>query len=250
MFRNQLPLMKFFFFFLFGVHCILVSSQEKVTFYTTDSLKVTADLYLNDYHLPFIVLLHQAESSRGEYVSIAPRLKSMGYNCLAVDLRAGGKSNYIKNETAIRAREMNLPSKFSDAQKDIDAALRFIKKFNRKPVILFGSSYSASLALLTAVDSDNVMAVVAFSPGEYLRPEMKVKPAITGLHIPVFLTSADMEYDYMIDLTSEIESKYKTIYKPGKGNSVHGAKALWADNPDSKECWFQLSYFFGKLNNL
>ncbi len=224
-------------------------AQEKVTFYASDSLKITADLYLIHHDYPFILLFHQAESSRGEYATIAPKLNNLGYNCLAVDLRSGTKSNYIKNETAQRARQAKLPSKFIDARKDIDAAIEYIKKYNRKAVILFGSSYSASLVLLKAVELNNVRAVIAFSPGEYFRPELEVKATLKGIRIPVFLASSEMEYNYMVDLVSGIDEKLKILYKPKKGRGVHGAKALWDESPGSKECWFQLSYFFNNLNN-
>lgn len=231
--------------------CLTVSavSQEKVMFYASDSLKITADLYFVGSDYPFILLFHQAESSRGEYKTIAPKLKNMGYNCLAVDLRSGGKSNYVKNETAIQAHQNKLPSKYIDSQKDIDAAIDYVKKYNRKAIILFGSSYSASLVLLKAAETSNIRAVIAFSPGEYFRPEMEVKPKLKNMTVPVFLASSEMEYNYIVELTSEIDDKQKTIYKPQKGRGVHGAKALWEESPDSKECWFQLSYFFNKLNN-
>jgi dienelactone hydrolase len=241
--------MRLFFVLLLVCQALASISQEKVTFYASDSLKITADLYYlgNDY--PFILLFHQAESSRGEYKLIAPKLKNMGFNCLAVDLRSGRKSNYVKNETADRARQKKIPSKYIDSQQDINAAIEYVKKYNRKAVILFGSSYSASLVLLKAAKTSNIRAVVAFSPGEYFQPELEVKPHLKNIDIPVFIASSELEYNYIVDLASGIDEKRKTIYKPQKGRGVHGAKALWEENPDSKECWFQLSFFFDKLNN-
>lgn len=236
-------------FFLF-FNSFYSQAQEKVSFYASDSLKISADLYLNDYQLPFIILLHQAESSRGEYISIAPKLLNLGYNCLAIDLRSGNKINYITNETAERARQLHKPAKFIDAEADIQAAIEYIKKYNKKAVILFGSSYSASLALMMAENSASVMAVVAFSPGEYFQPELEVKNKLYSLRKPVFAASTDLEYTYVVDLLSEVPDSSKTFFKPDKGRGVHGAKALWEESPGSKECWFQLAYFFGKLNEI
>ena len=99
-------------YFIFLFLGLTASAQEKVSFFSEDSLNITADLYLNDYLNPFILLFHQAESSRGEFKNIAPKLMKLGYNCLAVDLRSGEKSNYIKNETAYRASELNIPNRF------------------------------------------------------------------------------------------------------------------------------------------
>jgi hypothetical protein len=114
-----------------------VLAQQKVSFYSDDSLKITADLYLKDYSFPFILLFHQGNSSRGEYSEIAMRLMKMDYNCLAVDLRTGDKMNYVHNETAARAKTGNYPHSYLDATLDILATLKYIKKFNnKKPILL------------------------------------------------------------------------------------------------------------------
>jgi pimeloyl-ACP methyl ester carboxylesterase len=225
-------------------------SQDKVTFFSSDSLKITADLYLKDSQLPFIILLHQAVSSRGEYNEIAPKLLNLGYNCLAVDLRSGKKINYTLNETAECAKLNHKPSKFIDAIPDIDAAIEYVRRFNHKPVILFGSSYSASLALMIASQSNDVKAVVAFSPGEYFLPEIDVKEKVSGLTKPVFASSSEMEYNYVVDLLSDIPDSLKTIYRPSTGRGSHGAKALWDESEGNKDCWLQLVYFFAKLKEI
>jgi len=77
--------------------------QKKVTFSTSDGLTITADLYLKDKDLPFILLFHQGNYSRGEYKEIAPKLLNLNYNCLSVDLRSGGKVNFVENETYLDA---------------------------------------------------------------------------------------------------------------------------------------------------
>ncbi len=225
-------------------------SQEKITFYSSDSLKLTADLYLTEYQNPFIILFHQLESSRGEYTSIAPKLMKLGYNCLAVDLRSGNKINYVQNESALRARKEKRNIKNIEALKDIEAAINYIKRFNQEPVILFGSSYSASLSLIAAKQLENIEAVVAFSPGEYFRPEFVVKKEIKGLDIPVFVCSTELEYKYSKELMADIDNPLKIVFKPANSRGIHGAKALWDESEGSKECWFQLAFFFGKLKEL
>jgi dienelactone hydrolase len=228
----------------------LALSQEKVSFYASDSLKITADLYLKNYELPFIILLHQSESSRGEYSSIAPKLLNLGYNCLAIDLRSGKKSNYVLNETAERAKEGNYPNRFIDTQLDIEAAILFARRYNKKPIILFGSSYSASLSLILAKQMKDIQAVVAFSPGEYFFPDLEVKNKISGLTKPVFAASSDIEYTYVKDLLSEVPDTLKTIYHYSKGKGSHGAEALWDNTDGSKDCWLQLMYFFSRLKEI
>ena len=230
------------FFFLSGI------AQEKVSFYSADSLKISADLYLKDYRLPFILLFHQGGSSRGEFNEIAVRLMKLDYNCLSVDLRSGNKINYVTNETAKRAENGNYPNAFIDAKQDIEAAIQYTKKYNSKPLILFGSSYSASLCLIIANNNDDVKAVIAFSPGEYFRPKLIVKDKITGMQKPLFVSSSAMEYDYVEKMLSGVEKNYITFYKPAKGEKgVHGAKALWKENESSDSCWLELLMFFKKI---
>ena len=48
------------------------SAMEKVTFKAADGLEVVADLYMiHEKSAPFIILFHQANWSRGEYMEIA-----------------------------------------------------------------------------------------------------------------------------------------------------------------------------------
>jgi hypothetical protein len=234
------------FFLCLEQYCI---AQEKVSFFASDSLKITADLYLKDYTLPFILLFHQTDGSRGEFIEIANRLLNLSYNCLAVDLRVGDEINYIPNETAERANHKGLQQNLIDAEKDIEAAIKYVSKFNRNPVILFGSSFSASLCLIAAKEYGNIKAVIAFSPGEYFRPEVVVKDIISGLKIPVFVSSTELEYEYILQLMSGISDEHKTLYKPKIGKGMHGAKALWKSSESSNECWLELLLFFKKIKD-
>jgi len=126
---------------IFGFSLLLMvfssSAQQKVTFESKDGLTITADLYVSSTQNPYIILLHQAGYSRGEYHEIAPRLVNLGYNCLALDQRSGDGVNYIKNETAVRAKEKNLPVSYLDALPDIHAAIDFMKQKSNRPIVLW-----------------------------------------------------------------------------------------------------------------
>src|SRR4051812_45624084 len=111
--------------------CILLmyytaGSQTTITFASRDSLMITADLYKTDDNAPFMILFHQAGYSRGEYNEIARKLNKLGYNCLAVDLRAGEEINGVKNETAARAKEKKKPTEYLDAEQDMIAAINYV----------------------------------------------------------------------------------------------------------------------------
>ncbi len=223
------------------------NAQQKVSFLAEDSLKITADLYLKDYKLPFILLFHQGGSSRGEFSEIAVRLTKMEYNCLAVDLREGNKVNYVINETAARARKGKYRQTYYDTRKDIRASIQYVKKFNNKEVILFGSSYSASLCLIEAANNTDIKSVVAFSPGEFFRPKVIVKDSIAGLNIPLFIYATSMEFGFVNQMLSEISANYKKMYIPLKSTGEHGAKTLWQSSDSSNECWLELLLFFKKI---
>ena len=231
---------------LFAVPALAIG-QKQITFLSEDSLSITADLYEENVDFPYVVFFHQASSSRGEYKEIAPRFLKMGYNALVVDLRSGKESNYVQNQTAAKASELNLAREMIDAQQDIRAAVHYAQKLrNNKPVIVFGSSYSASLVLEEAAGDSLISAVIAFSPGEYFRGH-SVKDSIEGLSIPYFVSGSQPEKDYIYELLSKTSSPTGIIFIPETGAGKHGASSLWSSNKNSSEYWLALVMFIRSL---
>jgi dienelactone hydrolase len=222
-------------------------SQQTVTFQSSDGLKVTADLYQQDKSYPYIILYHQANYSRGEYIETAPKLLKLGYNCLAVDLRSGKEVNFIQNATAAKAIEMKLPTDYLDAEKDMLAAIAYVKKISNDKIVLFGSSYSASLALKIAKSNPSIKAVVAFSPGEYFQPKLTLKNEISKLNLPVFIGSTTQEHPFIKDMLSGVSDNMITWYVPTKAPGAHGSSALWQSTPGNDECWLTLLMFFKNI---
>jgi dienelactone hydrolase len=196
--------LKLQFFALFLPAFISVGAQTRVNFSSGDGLNVVADKYFVNDTLPWILMFHQSGSSRGEFREIAPKLIRLGYNALAVDLRHGKEINYVPNETSIAAQVKNLPRTMTDARMDMLAAMEWVKGQSDKPFILFGSSYSASLAMILARDNPVTSAVVAFSPGEFFGAPNLVRNAVRNLDVPVFLASTRREYPYITELSSGI----------------------------------------------
>lgn len=221
-----------------------VRAQQVVSFYAQDGLKITADLYLMDNKLPFILLFHQGEASRGEYSEIAKKLLKLDYNCMAVDLRYGEKINYTRNETAITAREGNFDQSMMASARDIKAAIDFVSRYNKQEVILFGSSYSASLCLLEAVENVHIKAVIAMSPGEYFRPEIVMKDKIRNINQPVFISSTNLEYNFIREMFAASSQTNLHFFQPSQGRGDHGAKMLWGSSASSDQCWLDLLLFF------
>jgi len=123
------PLLQIVSFALLTISARAKDPYEKITFNSTDGLTITADLYSPHKKLstPFIILCHQARSSRGEYREIAPRLNELGFNCMAIDQRSGDSLKGIENETAANAKKAQKTKNHVDAEQDIIAAIRYAK---------------------------------------------------------------------------------------------------------------------------
>jgi dienelactone hydrolase len=238
---------KMFLLSLITLIIMRLDAQKIITFPSIDNLPVTADFYESKSSEPYLLLFHQAGYSRGEYKETAEKFVKLGYNCLAVDLRSGDEVNYVKNKTTEAALERNLPTDYLDAKQDIQAAIEFAIKQSARPVIILGSSYSASLCLVLAKKYKQIKAVIAFSPGEYFSNPNYVRDSIEGLKIPIFVASSENEYSYMKELFSKIDQKNLTLFKPNKGLGVHGSKALWDNNKTSNEYWLALMLFISQL---
>lgn len=226
--------------------------KETITFKSKDSVNVTADLYLvKDSKAPFILLFHQAGWSRGEYNEIAPKLNEMGFNCMAVDLRAGGGVNFVQNLTHQSAVELKKGTSYIDAIQDIEAAVNFARKnYAKGKIILWGSSYSASLVIKYAGDHPkNIDGVLAFSPGEYFEKAGKsktyIQDAAKNVKCPVFITSARSEKVDWDKIYNAIPSKNKIWFLPSS-EGYHGARVLWKQFKISDEYWKAVDSFLSK----
>jgi dienelactone hydrolase len=236
--------------FLFTMAFSMIHAQgnkEKITFMSEDGLEITADQYLENPEYPYILLFHQAGSSRGEFNGIAERFGKLRYNCLAVDLRSGGTSNFIRNETAEKAGGKNARVKFLDALPDIQAAISYAYNLNPKEVILLGSSYSASLILLEGEKNDSVKAMIAFSPGEYFGETLRMQDTLDSISKPCFIAVTQREEPYVREMMSNVPQEEYTLFKPEK-KGVHGARALREDNSSKDEYWLALLMFLHNLN--
>jgi dienelactone hydrolase len=238
--------MKSFLFLLFSLAGLFpLVAQETITFPSKDGLTITADEYIQEDTMPYMILCHQAGFSRGEYINTAARFQKFGYNCLAIDARSGKEVNGIKNETAVLAEKKKKGTTYLDAEQDILAAIEYIYKKSKKKVVLVGSSYSASLVLKIAAGNDKVKAVLAFSPGEYFGSKLNLKESIKTLSQPVFVTSSKEESQEVSALMKDV--KNKSQFTPSNTGD-HGSKALWKEtNPNYHEYWMSLLMFMRGL---
>jgi len=226
-----------------------VSSGE-VLIPSGDGLIIMADLYVphEDKSTPFIVLFHQAGWSRGEYKKIAPRLNRMGFNCMAIDQRSGGRVNGVENETAKRAGAEGMDVTYVDALPDLEAALIYARTHLAEGTLLgWGSSYSSSLVLKIAGDRPDLLdGVLSFSPGEYFgdlgQSATWIGESARNIEIPVFITSARQEKQEWEPIFNGIPSKDKVSFLPITAGN-HGSRALWKQFDDNVAYWEAVTAF-------
>ena len=171
-----------------------------------------------------ILLFHQAGSGQGEYLTIAPRLAAEGFATLTIDQRSGGDM-FGGNWTV---KKLGGERSYLEARQDLEAALAWARA-RKLPVILWGSSYSASLAFLVAADHPDVKALLAFSPDEYFDGKPAIAPAAAKLTMPVFVTSSQDagEIAAAKALIERVPAANKRQFVPVKGG-VHGSSILIA----------------------
>jgi alpha-beta hydrolase superfamily lysophospholipase len=211
-------------------------NPECVTFRAADGLPVSADLHCVSKARAFLVLCHRSHFHRGEYVEIAPRLAQLGYDCLAIDQRSGMNVLGRVNETCTRAKERKLATGYLAARPDIEAAVQYTRDRCRgRPIVLVGSSYSASLSLVIGSEENPLRAVAAFSPNEYLKG-IVVADVVAGLSVPAFVTAAQKEVPATRELVKRAP-RGRVTFHPPRHEGAHGARCLWAKTAGSAEYW-------------
>jgi dienelactone hydrolase len=217
-------------------------TARRVKFPSKDGVTITADMYETNPDYPWIVLFHMAQSSRGEFQKIAVKLNKLELNCMAVDLRSGKEANFIVNETYVLAKNTGLGTEYLDAEIDMKAAIQKAYIIAGKPVIIFGSSYSGSLAIKLGSEMSQVKAVVAFSPGEYFGKKLDVVKTAAGLTKPTFIACGSDEKKYTDPIANAIRSNRKIYFAPAKGGA-HGAACLDKGTDGETEYWIQMINF-------
>jgi len=222
-------------------------ATQPVELKAPDGVTVYGTYYPAAASRALILLFHQAGSSSGEYADIAPRLQRAGFAALAIDQRVGGNL-YGANRTMAAYQGK---TDYLGALPDLEAALAW-GKAKRMPIVLWGSSYSASLVFLLANAADakgSVKAVMAFSPGEYFSDRKMVEAAAAKVTVPVFVTSANTveEEAEAKAIVTATRSTDRQQYIPRTG--VHGSSTLNATkNPGgADENWNAVLAFLKRV---
>ena len=222
----------------------------KVEFVAKDGLLISGNLYEIGLDKPVILLCHQAGLNRIEYMDIAPRLNELGYNCLAIDQRSGGDFAGKPNNTVQRAANKGMKPSMLDARQDITGAIDYLNKKYKTRVIVWGSSYSSSLAMLEGVSNKKVKAIIAFSPGDYFGKNAPSLSAVfQKIDKPFFVTSSKEEAKILKTLIGNNPLKKNQIQFVPKLEGFHGSRALWTGQKGAEEYWNAVVTFLKAIAN-
>jgi pimeloyl-ACP methyl ester carboxylesterase len=230
-----------------GTNIVMIADAESVELRAADGVAISG-LHTLAMGRPraLILLFHQAESSKSEYgPEIGVKLAASGYSSLAIDQRSGG-TMFGPNETV---DALGKSADYRAAKADLEAALAWAR-VRGLPVVLWGSSYSASLAFVVAAEHPGeVAAVMAFSPGEYFDGDPDVGAAAARVTAPVFVTSAPDrdEVAAASALMAVAPARFKRQFVPEEGGA-HGSSTLRRDrNPGGADAaWHAVLAFLAE----
>jgi len=225
-------------------------SKKNVEFPSEDGLIISADLYEIDPDKPVILLTHQGGYNKYEYADIAPRLNEMGFNALAIDQRSGGSFAEKQNETHNRAVQNGIENiQFADASQDIESAINYLTDKYQQKIIIWGSSYSSSLALHVAAKNKNVKAVISFSPGDYFGKTFPSLEAVfPTIKQPFLVTSSREEAAQLKELLHEVDQSNLQLQFIPESDGFHGSRVLWIDQEGADEYWAAVTAFLSTIN--
>lgn len=185
------------------------SAQEVVRFPGADGFELEARYVASSVaDAPVAICLHQYRSDKDSWKPLLPALQDAGFTTLAIDQRGHGGSTRKGQET-VKVEDVP-PEKFGEllrrGPEDVKAALTWLRSKGNaaKQVVLFGSSYGCSVALLTHAQVPEVKALVLLSPGEeYFGVD--VRPALNAWNGPLLVVSMteDTHHKTAMDLMTQ-----------------------------------------------
>lgn len=233
-----------------------INEVQEISFYTPDSIKIFGDLYELDKKGNTILLFHQGGSNaKGEYKTIIPKLTEEGFNVFAIDQRVGGQfyGSYNRTLANIPTNSFGDGYGYCDAYNNLEGALDYIidSGFSGGKII-WGSSYSASLAIQLANNRQNdIDGVLAFSPatGGSMKDCLPDK-YFESLKLPLIILKplSEMESENS-KLQINLAKKYNHQTYVAQ-NGVHGSSMLVKERVgnDVEETWKVVFSFLKEIS--
>jgi dienelactone hydrolase len=165
-----------------------VVPRTTVTFSTQDHVKLAGYLY-GSRSATAIICSHESRGSKSNWGEIAPRLAAQGFLVLAFDFRSYGDSEGTYDGSKL--------------DRDMRAALAFVRSQGAKKVILLGASLGAIISLMVAKDQ-KIAGVISLSGGYYhdQAPPLLLAEQVKAIAVPrLFIAS---EQDSWVDETLRV----------------------------------------------
>ena len=213
-------------------------------------LKLVADLYAKaPADAPLLVLFHGTNGSRGEFRKAGPVLNGLGYNALAVDMRLGGRMDFVRNLTRPQLVQHGIEASVLDLKTDMESSLAWAReRFPESRILAVGSGASATLALAVAAEHPELAdGLVLFSPPigyfeQFGKPADWARTLAGKVDRPTFLTGLRSSREGLLAVHEALATERKVHFEP-EGPGIHGARALWPKEPLQAEYWAALKAF-------
>jgi len=144
-----------------------------------DGTPIAADLYEPPLQpAPAVVLIHMLTRTRLDWAPVAERLQDAGFAALSLDLRGHGQSG----------GGVEPGGDLSPMQRDVAAAVAFLKSRGVKRLGIAGASLGANLAVLVAATDPTVRSLALLSASTDYRG-LRIEAALRKVDCPVLLVA-------------------------------------------------------------
>lgn len=140
----------------------MTNNFEKINLLTSDSKKISANLYKVQSPKGWLILIHMMPAAKESWDEFAGKMQEFGYESLAIDLRGHGESEGGPDGY----------QKFSDEERqasiqDLESAWEFLKSMGAMPdkTAVIGASVGANLALQFLAENQDIKKAVLLSAG-------------------------------------------------------------------------------------
>jgi pimeloyl-ACP methyl ester carboxylesterase len=154
-------------------------SAHPIGLRSIDGTAIAADLYEARLQpAPAVVLVHMLTRSRVDWAPVAERLQDAGFAALSLDLRGHGQSG----------GGIDAGGDLSPMQRDVEAAVAFLKSRGVKRVGVAGASLGANLAALVAAADPTIRSLALLSASTDYRG-LRIEAALRKVDCPVLLVA-------------------------------------------------------------
>src|SRR3989338_1631633 len=165
-------------------------NQEPVVLTTSDHVVLKGDFFpVNPKKV--VILVHPFNRDRSVFGALTRALVANGFSVLSFDWRGHGESRaqgFLANPQSL------LPNDFLNIEKDLDAAVAFLREKGFEAFFLVGGSIGANWAIMYPARHPGFFGSVALSPGLDFKG-LKPKADAAKTRVPLLvISSADDPY--------------------------------------------------------